>query len=333
MSNKLVDMELDEISLVKKGANQFSTVSIAKSLSGEEEEMEELFDENGDLVDAESLDFGDVVYDSEGNAFEVTEDEDDDNDDDNEVEKSIINNVRHNATRFAGGFKRGQTARGMSGKTATNPAASDLFDKYATIPDNSKFATKAGFSVGRRPLAYAGGVAGGGAAVGGGGYGYNRRRRNDEVGKSLREEFSKALTDDDREVVISKAMDAISELEEQNMIALEIAKSEQETRIFNEYVSIAKTYDLPFEYEDVAKAMMEAESTLSPESVQIIAKSFELASTLIGDEIGYDGIGSDTMYLMDSALDEIGKSGDPEAIAALLENNPELYDAYLSESR
>ena len=331
MSNKLVDMELDEISLVKKGANQFSTVSIAKSLSGEEEEMEELFDENGDLVDAESLDFGDVVYDSEGNAFEVTEDEEDDYDDDNEVEKSIINNVRRNATRFAGGFKRGQTARGMSGKNATNPAASDLYDKYATIPGNSKFATKAGFSVGRRPLAYAGGATAGGAAAGGGAY-YGSKR-NDEVGKSLREEFSKALTDDDREVVISKAMDAISELEEQNKIALEIAKSEQETRIFNEYVSIAKTYDLPFEHEDVAKAMMEAESTLSPESVQIIAKSFELASTLISDEIGYDGIGSDTMYLMDSALDEIGKSGDPEAIAALLENNPELYDAYLSESR
>lgn len=407
MSNKLVDMELDEISLVKKGANQFSTVSIAKSLSSEEEEMEELFDENGDLVDAEELDYGDVVFDSDGNAFEVTPEDDDDDyegEDDEEFGKSsamISNAVRRGArggnkarnkyvqtlparrawqrtgqpvvdaasnaakatTNAAGrasdrvrssklglmgqdfrsGFSQGRTqaaglkdARGYWNKAL--PGRGNAAERRMRVGDVRNVmnqtltggrGAEVGAHVGRNAGRYAAGA--GTAAVGGAGYGayeYNRRRN---VGKSLREEFSKALTDDDRESVISKAMDAISQLEEQNEIALEIAKSEQEQRIFNDYVSIAKTYDLPFEDDVVASAMMEAEANLSEEACAVIAKSFELASNLITQEIGYDELGSDAMYIVDDALDEIGKSGDPEAITQLLENNPELYEAYLAE--
>lgn len=426
MSNKLVDMELDEISLVKKGANRFSTVSIAKSLSSEEEEMEELFDENGDLVDAEELDYGDVVFDSDGNAFEVTPDDDDDDGDDDEVfEKSLGSSLRYarntskvgsarkarksvknaqGAIREARGLERqirlaqargkldavASTARyatqpgspGNIGSAALNSlgetggrvknAAGRTYGKVAdssfgsavgrgygrvadearglsvgfqgglgargsdkagraALRDQTRLAggSAIGYHVGGNAMKYGVGAGAAGAA-GVGGYEYNRRRN---VGKSLREEFSKALTDDDREVAISKAMDAISELEEQNAIALEIAKSEQEQRIFNDYVSIAKSYDLPFEDDVVASAMMEAESSLSPEACAVIAKSFELASEFISQEIGYDALGSDSMYLVDDALDEIGKSGDPTAITQLLENNPELYDAYLAEKR
>lgn len=407
MSNKLVDMELDEISLVKKGANQFSTVSIAKSLSSEEEEMEELFDENGDLVDAEELDYGDVVFDSDGNAFEVTPEDDDDDYDgnDDDIEKSVWGavagagkKVSNTGRRAAGKVRRaafGEGPREAFGDGISRRAASAVDSaRYLGTPAGSPVgaarnavtgATEQGGSAVRRmrnqaragwnagasnreiersirrgtlPSAardnmmpgggsrtrrvfqnvsqnrgrYAAGAAGAGA-VGGAGYGayeYNRRRN---VGKSLREEFSKALTDDDRESVISKAMDAISQLEEQNEIALEIAKSEQEQRIFNDYVSIAKTYDLPFEDDVVASAMMEAEANLSEEACAVIAKSFELASNLITQEIGYDELGSDAMYVVDDALDEIGKSGDPEAITQLLENNPELYEAYLAEKK
>ena len=425
MSNKLVDMELDEISLVKKGANQFSTVSIAKSLSSEEEEMEELFDENGDLVDAEELDYGDVVFDSDGNAFEVTPDDDDDDGDDDEefVEKSLgsslrwaRNNSQMNSARKArkavkgaqGAIRESRGLRGQIRRAEAKAKLSGLADtaRYATQPGSpgnvgsaalnslgeaggrvrnaagrtygkvadSSFGSAAGRAYGRvadeargLSVGFQGGLgargadragraalrdqtrlaggsavgyhvggnamkygvgAGAAGAAGVGGYEYNRRRN---VGKSLREEFSKALTDDDRESVISKAMDAISQLEEQNEIALEIAKSEQEQRIFNDYVSIAKTYDLPFEDDVVASAMMEAEANLSEEACAVIAKSFELASNLITQEIGYDELGSDAMYVVDDALDEIGKSGDPEAITQLLENNPELYEAYLAE--
>lgn len=336
MSNKLVDMELDEISLVKKGANQYSTVSIAKSLSSEEEEMGNLFDENGDLVDVESLDYGDVVFDEEGNAFEVSEEDTGDDAEeeveDDEVEKAFYTGAVKGAKNAFNSAKRGWQSGTQNRNVRRNPGARPRLGEGETLQDATDYGFKRLGSgaqhLSENRLKYGAGAAGAGVAGAAGGYGYNRRK---DVGKSLREEFSKALTDDDRESVISKAMDAISQLEEQNEIALEIAKSEQEQRIFNDYVSIAKTYDLPFEDDVVASAMMEAEANLSEEACAVIAKSFELASNLITQEIGYDELGSDAMYVVDDALDEIGKSGDPEAITQLLENNPELYEAYLAE--
>ena len=91
MSSKLVDMELDEISLVRKGANQHSVITIAKSLQGEEEEMEdELFFEDGTPVNVDDLAEGDIVFDSEGGAYEITaDDEGDDYDEDEDGDEEI----------------------------------------------------------------------------------------------------------------------------------------------------------------------------------------------------------------------------------------------------
>lgn len=60
---------IDEISLVDKGANQHATVTIAKSADGEEEQQMDIFDEQGNPLDAEELSDGDVVFDAEGNGY------------------------------------------------------------------------------------------------------------------------------------------------------------------------------------------------------------------------------------------------------------------------
>ena len=73
----LTNMEIDEISLVDKGANQHAMVTIAKRAPEEDEMPEEfdLFNENGEILDQEALEDGQIVFDGEGNAYEFTLDE------------------------------------------------------------------------------------------------------------------------------------------------------------------------------------------------------------------------------------------------------------------
>jgi hypothetical protein len=67
---ELTDIEIDEISLVDIPANQHARVAIAKRAS-EEDIVPEIYNENGEILDADLLEPGDTVFDAEGNAFEV----------------------------------------------------------------------------------------------------------------------------------------------------------------------------------------------------------------------------------------------------------------------
>lgn len=66
------DMEIDEISLVDRPANPHAKVSIAKRAPQEEAvaDADEFYSEDGSSVDLNNLDFGQVVYDGDGNAFQ-----------------------------------------------------------------------------------------------------------------------------------------------------------------------------------------------------------------------------------------------------------------------
>lgn len=70
----VTDMEIDEISLVDRGANQHALVTIAKRAPDQEENMPEidLYNETGELLDQEKLESGSVVYDDEGNPYKFT---------------------------------------------------------------------------------------------------------------------------------------------------------------------------------------------------------------------------------------------------------------------
>lgn len=72
--NNLTDMDIDEISTVDKAANQYSRFVIAKR-APEEDEMPQLYNQEGQPLDEQDLDFGDIVYDDEGNAYEYVKDE------------------------------------------------------------------------------------------------------------------------------------------------------------------------------------------------------------------------------------------------------------------
>jgi len=75
-ARKLTNMEIDEISLVDKGANQHAMITIAKR-APEEETMPEFYNEDGQLLAEDaSLNDGDIIYDEDGNAYEFSLDAD-----------------------------------------------------------------------------------------------------------------------------------------------------------------------------------------------------------------------------------------------------------------
>ena len=81
--NKLVDLDIDEISVVDRGANQHSLISFSKSLlDGGIDLLEEpmpdddlVFDDDGQEVFVEELEHGDVVFDVEGNEYVFVEED------------------------------------------------------------------------------------------------------------------------------------------------------------------------------------------------------------------------------------------------------------------
>lgn len=72
----LTNMEIDEISTVDKGANQHAMIVIAKR-APEEDVMPDLFNEAGEPVTEDALELGDIVFDSDGAAYEYVAAEDD----------------------------------------------------------------------------------------------------------------------------------------------------------------------------------------------------------------------------------------------------------------
>jgi hypothetical protein len=80
-TRNLTDMEIDEISTVDKTANQYSRFVIAKR-APEEDEMPKLYNQEGQPLDEDQLEFGDIVYDDQGTAYEFVEDETEEQDED-----------------------------------------------------------------------------------------------------------------------------------------------------------------------------------------------------------------------------------------------------------
>jgi len=261
MPNKLSDLEIDEVSLVYKGANPHAKVTIAKSVDGEQEDEVEIFDNEGNPIDVDALEFGDVVFDEDGNPFQFVEEEVE------ELEPEPV------------------------GKAFSAPRTREV--------------SKSG--------------------------GYT-------LADQVKVELSKALSDEDRDNVISKALGRMEELEEIAKSAAILADEEREARVLGEYREIAKSYNLPVEDDELARVMKNVNENLPQEDAEIIAKCFAMASDALFAEEGAIGGGdnSDIMNHVNAfAQDQVAKSGDLSAVDATIEAfsaNPELYDRYLQES-
>jgi hypothetical protein len=255
--NRLIDMEIDEISLVDIPAAPGAKVAIAKRAT-EEDHMPEIFDKDGNPVDPESLELGDQVFDAEGNAFEVVlDDEPDDVTDEYDDEDAV-----------------------------------DLSEELELV--GKRFAD------------------------------------------DLRTELSKAVTDIERDEVVSKALGRAAEAELRAQRAEQIAKSEQTIRLEREYVEVAKRYNIPADPNQLGPVLMRMAETMSDDDCRVIHKALSTAGSAIFDEIGLIGGGdnADPMAQVDAAIDAaVAKSATAiskaEATEAYFLEHPEAYDEYL----
>lgn len=246
---ELQDLEIDEISLVDKGANQHARTVIAKR-HDEEEEMDKYFDENGEAIDVASLEPGDVIYDEEGNAYAA------------ELEESEEDELE--------------------------PVGKSDF-----------------YSV-----------------------------------EDFREELSKAMSDDARDEIISKAFGQIESLQHSANQSAIIAEGERQLRLQREYTEVAKNYDVGVSAEDLGPVLMRVAETLNEADQRVIAKALDSASTAnarLFDEIGTSGSGSnsDTFNSVEEyvskALESDAENTRESLVSKAFEMDPAKYDQYLAE--
>jgi hypothetical protein len=67
----VTDVEVDEISLVDRPANQHAAVVLAKRATQEDSVADEYFNADGAAVEIDALKPGDIVYDADGGAYEI----------------------------------------------------------------------------------------------------------------------------------------------------------------------------------------------------------------------------------------------------------------------
>lgn len=166
---------------------------------------------------------------------------------------------------------------------------------------------------------------------------------DDEIIASIRQELSKAVTEEGRDAVLSKAFAGLSEraadAEYRLAVAEDIAKSEQDLRLEREYISKAAEYNVPIDAEELGPVLMRCAEALDYEDCAVIHKALCAAGEMLYVEAGFDGIGApdDPMAQIDAYLDDrVAKSGDftkAGAMTAFFDSNPEAYDVLRSERR
>lgn len=305
----LRDMEIDEVSLVDKGANQHAMITIAKRAT-EEDQMPDLYSEDGSLVDENALEDGDIVFDGEGNAYEFEANEEGAVEEERELQEV-----------------------GKSGGGLVHVAGEGSKHAFSNFARQTGQRVKRGASKHKTGLTVAGAGAGAGAA------GVEYGRRKGAFGKSfseeVMEELSKAYTDDERDTVLSKAFSRIDELQEAQAQAEEIAKSERDLRLTREYISKAADYNVPIDPQELGPVLYRMAESMSYDDCAVIHKALETAGEILFDEVGFQGGGDngDIMSQVEMAAVEIGKSASPENVSKVFDDNPMAYDEYLAAQR
>ena len=326
---ELRDMEIDEISLVDRPANQHAKVVIAKRATEEDIVPEEIYNEDGELLDAELLEEGDVVFDDEGEAFVVVDEESEGVEDYEEVGKAV-------SFAGAGGMKGAKFKPSL--RLRARAAANKAKGRY--VNPKMEFKGENGMTFKQR-RARVGNIArdvggvGGAAALGGGAYYAGKKHVEKSFSEELREELAKSYTDDERDEVISKAMGQVEEMAESLAEAEEIAKSERDLRLTREYEEVAKSYNLPVDPEDLAPVLMAIAEELPYEYGEVIHKALSAAGEILFEEMGVQGAAdnNDVLRQVDEFIDENVSKVDiskAQAVEAVFAENPQAYDEYMA---
>lgn len=166
-------------------------------------------------------------------------------------------------------------------------------------------------------------------------------------GDDLFVELSKALDELDEEDaynrdLVAKALDIVTENDGRVAEAEEIAKAERDLRLTREFGEVAKSLGSnlpvdPVEFGSVLKSLAEG---LDRDDYEYVVDTFEAANRLAGDSSIFDEFGKSGAYETDlysqvrAEAEQLVSKGDvshEQAISKIYEENPDLYDEYLSE--
>ncbi|MEO6204537.1 MAG: hypothetical protein ABIO67_04030 [Mycobacteriales bacterium] len=295
-----------------------------------------VYDEQGNEIDESRLESGDVVFDENGEAIQLFSDEaiaelldegytaeDLGIDEDQLVGVGkglkdsavtggtrLVTAVRHGSSQAASGYRGGRMVNGKAEGSA---------------------ALRAGNHLGRNRNLYATG-----AAAGTAGEAHGRFKKS--LGEQVLSDLSKALTDGDRDQVISKMADRVSQAETVAKAAQERAEALESEREFERFVDVAKSFELPIDPEDLGGILQEVSKVLTDGQLETLERIFNTAASAVTlDEAGSAGYSPLMGYVDDQAMELVGKSDggfSPEqATTALFSANDDAYLAYLSENQ
>jgi hypothetical protein len=303
VGKRLHDLQIDEISLVDRPANQHGVVAIAKRA---EEAPMTYYDADGYEVDENAIEVGDVVYDADGQEFAM-------------LGADELDEL---------GLDPDELLTEDDGGTAY----------LEEDPEEGRVLAGVGKRYGaRQSVGKRGARLGGPAQRSGRG---QRQSVNKSIGQTVLEQLSKAYGDDERHELIAKAFDmAASAQAQNNLLTRRIAKMEAE-RDLTSYVELADEYELPVDPTELGPVLKRMADSLPPEDLELVDRIFSAAgSGALFDELGSNGVGASNVMDQISAMafQAVGK-GDtqlsPEAaVGAIFDANPAAYDEYLREGR
>ena len=323
---KLFDMEFDEVSLVERPANQHGLIAFSKSANPQEEQMP-YFDVDGDLVNEDVLEHGDVVFDEEGTQYVFVEEDEDEQSGEYEPEGEY----------YAEDSDQGQYAGVGKAFAPVGLARNATRGFKSTVggwkePGLGK-AGAVGSHFARNIKRYGTGTAVAGAGAGG----YAVGKSAPSFGDQVLQELSKAVNDDDRNKIIAKAMNEVEIMKSENAELRGALEAEQDARIEEAFINKAAEYNLPVHPAVLGPILKAMAEVLDEEQLDIVDNLFNSVGDALYDEVGYVGDTDNDSVLnrVDALASElVGKSDytSAEAMTALFENNPAAYDAYLAEN-
>jgi hypothetical protein len=306
---KLTDIEIDEVSVVDRPANQHGLIAFSKSAGygdgpiNEEDSMPDtdvIYSEAGIEVDPSLLEHGDTVFDAEGNEYVFVEDGAE------EVGKAlppVLNKFGEGLKAGVGGWKQGAKG-GRAGAV--------------------------GEHLGRNRWRYGAGAGAAGAA------GLGGAAMSKSAGDTVLEALSKAVTDEDRDAIISKALSDVEVYKSQTEELAKALEAEQDLRITEEFISKAAEYNLPVSPIVLGPILKAVAEVLDDEQLDVLDAIFEAVGDALYNEVGYVGDTDNVSVLnqVDAMADELVGKADvskAEAMVAMFTANPQAYEAYLAE--
>jgi hypothetical protein len=286
---------VDEISSVDVDANGHAQIMISKRDEPEGAQMPKIFDpETEQELDPDKLEFGQVVVGEDGEEYTFMSDED-------------VEQLR----------AEGLLDDGDEDDDAGN-SVSDGADEGELVS-----------AIGKR-----GGVSSLFA---------KRAAPKQSLGQAVQGMLSKALNEAERDEIVSKALDVMqTQLEaarRETREAVTIAKRLANDAELDEYAAIADDLGVPADPREMAGIFQAMSGVLSKRQLDTVERVF----TAAGNAAQYEAIGANGGSTpsavgdqLNGAIDSIIAKGDvaitrEQAMVALLETNPEYYDAYMAE--